>query len=274
MPPSVAESGLPGGGPSDKGRSLDKDIPGTSTFNKPEGDIREFDKAEPGSIYRKDGPDDLAKPQDDPEGDRPHHEDFKPTYTGPGGRPKGDPTVTDYPYRDDRKHKHYASVAYVVEAHLLRTAHELVVPAETGHGIRVATRMDAIEEGLNPKFIERSHSCSVDLKRADIPNMRWIFAVNCGNGPRAVKLMAERGKAVKVTKMDLHLACSCPAWRWLGPEHWSKGEGYINGKPRGTASEPVIRDPEGQNRVCKHVAAVLRTIQKWQLPKSKPKSKE
>ena len=155
----------------------------------------------------------------------------------------------------------------------LRTPRVGSVPSETESGIRVATRLDAIEEGLNPKFIERSHGCSVTLKRADIPNMRWIFAVDCGNGPKAVKLKASKTtRAVKLDKMDLHLACSCPAWRWLGPEHWSKQENYINGKPRGTASEPVIRDPEGQNRVCKHVAAVLRSVHKWQLPPArKPK---
>jgi len=271
-PPSVAESGLPGGGPSDKGRSLDKDIPGTSTFNKPEGDIREFDKAEPGSIYRKDGPDDLAKPQSNPDSDRPDHGDFKPRFTPPGGRPKGDPTVTDYPYRDHRKHKHYASVEYVLEAHLVKTAHELVIPAEVQDGIRIATKLDTIEEGLNPKFVERARGCNVDLKRADIQNMRWVFAVNCGNGAKVVKLKATRAtRAVMLSKMDLHLACSCPAWRWLGPEHWSKGEQYIDGKPRGTASEPVIRDPEGQNRVCKHVAAVLRSVHKWQLGTPKKK---
>ncbi len=54
---TVGESKLPEGPPADKGLSLDKDIPGTSTFNKPEGDIREPDKAAPGSIYRVDGPD-------------------------------------------------------------------------------------------------------------------------------------------------------------------------------------------------------------------------
>jgi hypothetical protein len=272
--PSIAESGLPGGGPADKGLSLDKDIPGTSTFNKPEGDIRETDKAEPGSIYRQDGPDDLAKPQDDPEGDQRHHEHFKPTQAPPGGRPKGDPTVTDYPYRDDKKDKHFASSGFVLEAYLAGTAHVYVVPVNTDDGIKVATKLDAIEEGLNPKFVERGRGCTASLKRVDVANKRWLFAVDCGNGPKVVRMMASKGtRTTKLPNMDLHLSCSCPAWRWLGPEHWSQEEQYLDGKPRGTASVPVIRDPEGQNRVCKHVAAVLTMVRPWQLGTKKPKSK-
>lgn len=276
MEPSVAESGLPGGGPSEKGLSLDDDIPGEKTFAKPEDDIRDFDKADEGSIYRKDGPDDLAKPQKNPEGDQRHMENLRPRYAPPGKLDDKDPTVTKYPYRDDRKHKHYASAEFVLGTHLVKTAHVLVLAADAENGLRVATKLDTIEEGLNPKFVQRAKGCTATLKRADIPNMRWLFAVDCGNGPKVVKLMATKdSRAMKMTKLNLHLSCSCPAWRWLGPEHWSKGEEYLDGQPRGTASEPVIRDPEGQNRVCKHVAAVLMSVRPWQVasPKKKPGSK-
>ena len=117
---------------------------------------------------------------------------------------------------------------------------------------------------------ERGAQCSVDLKRADNANLRWIFAVDCGNGAKVVKIHAEASKrVVQVPKMDLHITCSCPAWRWLGPEHHAKREDYIEGQPRGTASVPVIRDPENINRVCKHAAAVLTTIRKWQIPSAK-----
>ncbi len=259
----VAESGLPDGGePAQKGLSLDKDIPGTSTFNKPEDDKRQFDKSPPGSEYRRDTPDDMAKPQDSRKDDERDMGYIHPEYTDPGGRPPGDQSITKYPYRSDprgkpnepdRKYKHYASVPLVVERHLLKTAP------------RVATRLDVIEQGLNPKVVDRSNKCSVTLKRADIPNMRWLFSVDCGNGPKVVRVHADKGRASKLSKMDLHLSCSCPAWRWLGSEHWSKGEQYLDGNPRGTASEPVIRDPQGINRVCKHVAAVLSNIRNWQV---------
>ena len=271
----VSESGLPQGDPGGKGVGLSPDIPGESTFNKPVDDIREPDKAEPGSIYRKDGPDDLAKPQDDEKADQRDHKDFKPRLEGPGGRPPGDPTVTDYPYRDGLPHTHNASrgqAAFVAGLYLVELAHELRIQAETR--VLVASKPDDIITGLNPKFVERAQTCAVELKRADIANLRWIFSVNCGNGPYVIKLKAFRSaNVVRLGKMDIDVACSCPAWRWLGPEHHAKREDYLDGSPRGTASVPVIRDPEGINRVCKHVAAALASARAWEVPKAKPKKK-
>jgi hypothetical protein len=108
------------------------------------------------------------------------------------------------------------------------------------------------------------------LKRADIANLRWIFSVDCGNGPKVVKLSAIRkGNITKFSKLELELSCSCPAWRWLGPEFHAKGEDFLLGKPIGTASTPDIRDPERDNRVCKHVAAALSVARGWEIPKQK-----
>lgn len=266
----VAESGLPSGEPGGKGVQLDPDIPGSSTFNKPEDDIREFDKADEGSIYRKDGPDDLNKPQRDRKQDERDHQDFKPRTEPPGGRPPGDPTVTDYPYRDGLPHQHYASdrAAFVMGLYLVDRAHELHV--RPGNRVLLSARPDDIVTGLNPKFEQRSRSCGVTLKRADIKNLRWLFSVNCGNGPKVVKLKASRAKnVVRLGKMDVDVSCSCPAWQWLGPEHHAKSEDYLDGSPRGTASNPVVRDPQGVNRVCKHVAAVLSSVRGWEIPAKK-----
>jgi hypothetical protein len=267
----VAEAKLPGDGDgaADRGLSLDKDIPGTSTFNKPEGDIREFDKSEPGSIYRKDSPDETTKPQDgspkdDSTGDGRDNE-YKPNFGSPGGRPPDDPTVTDYPYRDDPKHNQYASAEFVAQLFLLRQAHEVTLVPKPR--IRLAAKIEQLETGLDPGITNRSQKCSVSVKRVDAPNLRWIFSVDCGNGGKVVRLKAERvGNIVRLAKMRLRVSCSCPAWRWLGPEYHAKREQYLDGKPRGTASTPDIKDPERDNRVCKHVAAVLGLIQKWEVP--------
>ena len=270
----VAESGLPGGGPADKGLSLDKEIPGTATFNKPEGDIRQFDKGEPGSIYRKEKPDDVSKPQDDAGLDERDHTEFKPTFTGPGGRPKDDPTVTKRPYRDDHHHKHMAGeqAHFIVELFKLASAPEVTLQPELP--LRVAVRIDEMFSGLNPKVVERGSQCSVEVKRVDKANLRWIFAVDCGNGVKVVKLKGKReGRIVKLTKMELKVKCSCNAFRWLGPEHHAQGEAYLDGKPRGTASVPVIKDPLMHNRICKHIFAVLSHVRGWEIPKTKGTAK-
>lgn len=268
----VGTSKLPSGDPGGKGLSLDKDIPGSSTFNKPEDDIREFDKAEEGSIYRIDGPDDRAKPQNDPKDDERHHEQFKPSIGVPGPRDDDD-SITKYPYRDGIPNAHNASAEFVVALFKLASAPERLLVA--GGDVRVAARIDEIVSGLNPKTVQRAAACSATMKRADIPNLRWIFSVDCGNGAKAVKVKAVRkGNVTKISKMDLLFACSCNAWQWLGSEHHAKGEQYLDGKPRGTAATPVVKDPQGINRVCKHVASAISSLRSWELPKPKGKAKK
>ena len=81
-----------------------------------------------------------------------------------------------------------------------------------------------------------------------------------------VKAIRPRPNVTKVTKMDLELSCTCPAWQWLGPEFHAKQDDYQLGKPRGTATTPDIRDPERTHQVCKHVAAVLGFMGDWTVP--------
>lgn len=263
----VAESGLPGGGPSDKGLPLDDGIPGSATFNKSEDDVRDPDKNTDTPISRVDEADELLK-------DRSRidtREDNAEKHDGISYMPTSDwdsSTKTKYPYRDGIPNTHSASVEFV--AAWWEAEHAPVQRIAVKARIKTALRAEAIVDGLNPKYIDRASRCAVSLKRADIRNLRWIFSVDCGNGAKVVKMKGFReGNVTKLSKMDVDLSCSCPAWRWLGPEYHSKTEEYLDGKPRGTASVPVIRDPTGINRVCKHVAAVLSNTKKWDITKKK-----
>ena len=272
---SVGESKLPSGPPAGKGVGLDPDIPGTRTFAKPTDDVRDFDKSEEGSIYERESPDQMAKPQDDADpGDERDHSEFKPTSTPPGGRPEDDNAITKYPYRDGIPNRHNASAEFVAGLWALRFAHEIVIEPSSLFETRTAARMEEILSGLNPKVQEKARSCTVSLKRADKANLRWLFSVDCGNGAKVVKMKATRkGNVTRIGRMDLTLSCSCPAWRWLGSEHHSQRDDYLDGKPRGTAAAPMIKDPEGINRVCKHVTAVLSFAKGWEIPAARKKSR-
>jgi hypothetical protein len=266
----TAESGLPGGGPSNRGVPLDPGIPGTKTFTKDQdAPVRESDKGKDESIYRTDNADDLLTDRqrvDVKEDNANKHDGI-----GAWGKGKSDPNgpKTKYPYRDGLPHQHNAS-ELVAERWAAEYAPTQRV--KSGSRIKVALVADAIIEGLNPKFQQRSQKCTVTLKRADIPNLRWMMSVECGNGPKVVKVKGARaGNITKLSKMDLDLKCSCQAWRWLGPEHHAKKNEYLDGTPRGTASVPIIKDPTGINRVCKHVAAVLNHMKGWDVARSKKK---
>ena len=258
-PVAVAE--LPTGTPGGKGISLDPGIPGTTTYVKPVDDVRTPDPKDE-SIYRVESPDDLTKDQTVPDGI--DHSKAKPSFNGLG---KPDPdNKTKYPYRDGIPNAHNAS--FVAEMWKLEGAR--VATIQGSEKVKVASNAEQILSGLDRKFQERADKCSAQVKRADIKNLRWIFSVDCGNGPKAVKIKAlPKGRSKKFSNLDLELSCSCPAWQWLGPEFHAKTETYGLGKPVGTASTPNIRDPERDNRVCKHVACALAATRNWEIPRAK-----
>ena len=261
-----AEAKLPdGGGPTQRGLSLDEDLSGFSTFNKPVDDDGEYPHLDE-SIYRIRGPRDMAK-------DRSQidivEQDGDTSYMGLG-KPDKSPK-TKYPYRDGIPNTHNASAEFVVALWRLSTA-----PVRRfcgSDGLKVGATADAILSGLDGQYQQRAAACTADLKRADINQLRWIFSVDCGNGAKAVKIKAIRPQA-NVTafgKMGLELSCSCKAWQWLGPEFHAKGDGYLLGKPQGTASPPDIRDPDRNHKVCKHVASALAVARAWTIPKPRAK---
>lgn len=257
---STGQSKLPdGGGSSPKGLPVDPRLPGTTTFVTPR-DERDSEDPSDTSIYDVEYPKDLPKDQtrQDTRNLSPNH----PSFSGRGVSDR----LPKYPYRDGIPTTHNASM--IVELWKLQSAPTLTLTP----GSRVAATLDGILTSLNPKVVERAGKCQAHLKRVDRKNLRWLFAVDCGNGAKVVKVKASRkGRVVKFSKMDLDISCSCPAWQWLGPEHHAKSNQYLDGKPRGTASVPVVKDPTMVNRVCKHVAAVLSMTRQWEIPLPKGK---
>lgn len=260
-----ATAQLPGGGPTDKGLPLGDDVPGQSTFNKPEDDTRE-ENIEDTSMHRQDRPDSLLKDID--RIDVKDEGDSSPAYMGLGERDPNDYSKTKYPYRDGKPNTHNAGAVFVSQLYKLRTAHVLSITYSAR--AKFAATAEQILSGLNPDYLDRAQKVSVDLKRADIKNLRWIFNVT-GNNSYAVmvKAIRPRSNTTKLSKMNLELSCSCPGWQWLGPEYGAKSKDYMLGKPHGTASTPDIRDPERKNHVCKHVAAVLSFTKGWDIPAAK-----
>ena len=110
---TVAESGLPGGGPSNKGLPLDSGIPGSATFNKPsEEEARDFDKGKDESIYRTDNADDLLTDRERVD----TREDNAKKENGVSYMPTSEwdsSTKTKYPYRDGIPNTHSASAEFV-----------------------------------------------------------------------------------------------------------------------------------------------------------------
>ena len=78
-------------------------------------------------------------------------------------------------------------------------------------------------------------------------------------GPSAEQLNQMK-PSERLKALDVKVNCDCPFFRWNGPEHNAKANGYLLPPQHGTASEPDIRDPNREFYICKHIAAVFAII--------------
>lgn len=136
---------------------------------------------------------------------------------------------------------------------------------------KAAVRISEIREKCHDKLLSQAGSLVPVLKRVDAGNLMWLFDVPSSKGaPYRVKLKATaRGNVANVGKMDVSVSCSCPYWQWQGPEHHAKVDGYLYGKPVGTAASPTVKDPDGTHRACKHVLAVFNKIESVSVARKK-----
>lgn len=123
-----------------------------------------------------------------------------------------------------------------------------------GDHSRVAMTMGEILKRCDRKIKERAKNRPPKLSRIDTKNWIWHWK----SGDHTVRVQAfKRGNAKNLPKLNLRISCSCPFWRWWGPEHWGTKGDYQKGALRGTGAYPKIRDPAKWRPVCKHAYAVL-----------------
>ena len=135
---------------------------------------------------------------------------------------------------------------------------------------RTAALISEIMSNCGPEIVDRSKVIKYKRKRRSPSGMStWVAQSVDSPKEYIIKVKPIRKGNVKAwSKMPVQVSCTCPYFRWQGPEHWAKTNRYLYGKPVGTASKPVIKDPKGKHWACKHVYAVLRLAQKWRFASS------
>ena len=108
-----------------------------------------------------------------------------------------------------------------------------------------------------PSVVSRAGSRSASLSRVDRTNNVWNYRVSGGEDTYVVKIKIAGPPKKTMGASDILVTCNCPAFRWQGSEYWAKAENYLYQAPAGTASKPTIRDPRGENKLCKHCVLVL-----------------
>ena len=135
----------------------------------------------------------------------------------------------------------------------------------TGGRQKAAATIAEILAATDPSVLSRSKGLTPRRARALPDKGFWAFTVPGSKGKTyTVKVKAiVKGATKYIEKGQVKVSCTCEFFRWQGPEHWAKVEKYLYGKPVGTASKPVVKDPDARHRVCKHVVAVLDLTRKY-----------
>ena len=194
--------------------------------------------------------------------------DSPSTYSLPGDSGRTKPPGNN---SDEHRDQSNPSSAKVIPSEMGETLRNQVTYLNTASARRVASRyagprsrtaatMGDISGRTGPEVHERAQGLTVNPKRFSPTTGFWSFTVLGSKGtPYYVRLKGVRkSKKIKnLSKSDVKCSCSCPFWRWQGPEHWGKTNGFLYGRPRGTASLPVIKDPKEKHWACKHILAAI-----------------
>ena len=105
--------------------------------------------------------------------------------------------------------------------------------------------------GLDPKIVDRASELSV-IKNFNRKLMARPLEFIVGDNIVTVKIQGSTASP------DYYVTCTCKFFQYSGPEYHAQKNGYLLGNPKGDRSQPKKRDPDGINRVCKHVVAVMR----------------
>ena len=134
---------------------------------------------------------------------------------------------------------------------------------------RSAASMEDLIRATSDFSTRNAPHSNARLIKSDPKNAMWTYRV-----VSFMKNSDPRGHIVTVTlvkdpkqrdlrKLEIQLGCSCPFWKWWGPDYNAKNEDYLKGKPRSDGSAPEKRDPERRNKICKHVYVVGQVFERF-----------
>ena len=134
--------------------------------------------------------------------------------------------------------------------------------------VKTADTLPQLLSRCEPIIIQRSQA--VSLSPAGFSPLKgiWKWKAAGSKGTYTVTIRGVRkGNIKSLQKAPVLVNCTCPYFRWWGPEHWAKADKYQyktrSVKPQGTATFPVMRDPNHVKPVCKHLVAAMKAAQKF-----------
>lgn len=77
----------------------------------------------------------------------------------------------------------------------------------------------------------------------------------------------KKGRNPSVAKTDVNVWCTCPAFHYWGSHYWATQDDYLMFDKDAEDRFPIVRDPQGENLVCKHIIRVYKRINRTPLTK-------
>lgn len=138
--------------------------------------------------------------------------------------------------------------------------------------VKVAKTIEQIVSGLDSKTQDKASD--VKLLSKDYNDLSKTFRYKATTGDdtytvviRAVPANKDERRMDEVS--DVLVSCSCRHWRYGGCEYHAYQGNYLYQPktPRGTLEAPAVKDPEGNNYVCKHAYAALEKVKSLYIDK-------
>lgn len=110
--------------------------------------------------------------------------------------------------------------------------------------------------------LQKSGKCRVQFISFNVTQGLWRFKSSCSekyskSGGWEVNIWLEKDVNTPPANLEFTATCNCPAWVYWGSDYHAKNKKYLLGRPKSNGAAPRVRDPRGENLVCKHVYLCL-----------------
>lgn len=117
---------------------------------------------------------------------------------------------------------------------------------------------------------KRSPRTNVNLiRKPKDNNLTWMYRVrgyekwSDKKGHVVTVKLEKDNKEKDIRKMQVRVSCTCPFWKYYGPDYNANRNEYLYGESKSNGQSPDKNDPKRQNIICKHVYSVGLIFQRF-----------
>lgn len=135
--------------------------------------------------------------------------------------------------------------------------------------VKTAVSLNDLARTTSHFSISNAPRCVPRVLKADPKRLMWSYHVNCyskDSDPKGHVVSIKLGAMPKerdIRKLKVKVSCSCPFWKFYGPDFNAKVNDYLLLPQKSDGSAPDKNDPQRKNKICKHVYVVSEVFRKF-----------